>query len=372
MFENADNLTFGFDLQLFAEGEIQGEPVATTTEAIPAVETADNADPRATMSLTDYFSRGQASEDDVTPSTTEPAPETESGGPPDAEPEVTTEPQPPVMDVPDKFKNPDGSVNIDALAKAYINMEQMYPRIKQDPQAVDNMLETNKQLQAQNQELNQKFLTLIETMQAQTAQKEPELSPEEKKAREEAEMEAFWEKYNQNPKQAIMEMVNQAVKPMVEPLHQEMQYRQEVEHWNNQIQAFSQSHADFDEMLPAIREVVAEYGDMLKGRPDAIEIAYNFAKAKQVTSAPEPEPAQPPTVEEMLNDQNVLAQIVQNPAIKKLILEQHVQEIKNNPAPPVIGSQPGGLAPSTEPKDLTNIKTAKEALRAKYAGFRLT
>lgn len=357
--KNADNLIFGIDLQLFSEGT-GGDPgpISDPAPAEPTASVSEN--PRENMSLAEFFNRGQASES--APSNPEPVQE-EPVQPPATE--VNPEPRP-AIDVPDKFKNPDGSVNVEALAKSYLNMEQMYSK-SQNPQQFEALL-------AKNQELEQKFSALINMMQEQNAPKEPEISPEERQAKEEADKERLLELMYENPRMAIKEILEAELAPFRQAQQQEANYRR----FERYLSSAADGKPDFEEMLPHIKEQLLQLGDDVyialeqQGR-NPIEMAYNLAKAGQAGTQPEPtaEPPKAPTVEELTANQEFLAQIAQNPAVKKLILQQHVQELKNNPAPPVIGSQPGGLPPSTEPVDLKNIKTAKEALMAKYRGLTL-
>ncbi|MCK9328029.1 MAG: hypothetical protein M0P69_21215 [Bacteroidales bacterium] len=359
MLENtADNQTcFGINLQLFAEGE-EAAPATETAPAAPVVTdqpAATAPDPRGTQSLTDFLSSRMAGNQETAPV----APV--DGGAPTLEvkPDVTPKAPEPLPDVPDKFKNPDGTVNTAALAKSYVNMEAMYSKQAPQVQQINELQQTVIALQTQ----------IAQQAQAANTQTQ-QVSPEELEAQIEAENEKFWEEYNKNPKQAIAKLVKDAIQPVVEPIQQREVHQQEVAKWHEQVNKFAETHEDFEATLPEMRKVVAEYGDVLTSRPDAVEAAYNLAKARQAIVQPAPvQPQTPPTVDELLKDQDFIAKLTRHPQVKNLVVQQHMQDIKNNPAPPVIGTKPGGLQPSTEALDLKDPKTAKEALKAKYAGF---
>lgn len=360
----ADNLMFGRILSPFYEGDGGTPAGGGTTEPAPAPVTTPDvtpapSEPSQPKSLAEFFQSRLAGnqEPDVKPDVPP------DGGTP--KPDATPKTNEPRLDVPDKFKNTDGSVNVDALVKSYTNMESMYSKQAPQLQKLDELQQTVSALQQQI------------TQQAQAANdqapKEQQLSPEELATQAEAEAEKFWEEYNENPRDAIAKLVRDALKTEMEPLTQKVapiiqreEHQARIDSWAEKVEKFKQGKDDFDNLVPTMKEVIAEYGSVLTSRDDAVEMAYNLAKAKQA-SAP---PAKPATVEDLLNNPEVINKLIQDPKIKNQVLATHMQDIKNNPAPPVIGS--GGVPPSTAPVDLKDVKTAKEALKAKYAGFNLT
>ena len=373
--ESADNQAFAIDLQLFAEGEASA-PVSDAAPAAPVTspEPAEpSSNPRETMSLADYWNKSAASQQDpevppVTPAPIVPEQTPEQLATP---PDVTLNAPEPQYDVPDKFKNVDGSVNIEALAKSYTSMESMYGKQQNTVQQMTELQQTVIALQQQ-----------IATQAQSNVQPDQQLSPEQIQAQAEAENEKFWEEYNANPKQAIANLVKESiessVKPMIEPIMmtqaeqmQAMQHQASVNEWNAKVTDFAKDKADFDDMLPVMREILddPDYGPVIRSGQNAIEVAYNLAKSRQepIQQAPEPVQAPAKTIDELLSDQEFVAKMAQNPTVKNMILQQHMQDIRSNPAPPVIGS--GGIPPSSQPVDLKNMKTAREALKAKYAGM---
>jgi hypothetical protein len=363
LIDNADNPNaFHMDLQLFAEGDPAPAPAADPTPvATPAVEPTPEptapSDPRQTQSLADFFESRKAGN--------EPAPEVAPEVQP-ITPVTTPKPIEPQQDVPDKFKNADGSVNTEAIIKSYTNMESMYSKQQNTVQQMTELQQTVIALQQQ----------IAQQAQA-SAQPEQQLTPEEIEAQAEADNEKFWEAYNTNPKSAIADLVKEAVensvKPMMDPILQERESQQQVAQWDQRIQEFTKDHDDFESVRPAMQEILQSdeaVKQFTQDHPDkGIALLYDLAiaKSKQAPATPEATPA-PKTAEEMMNDPEFVAKFVSNPAVKDMVLKQHMQNLKNNPAPPVIGAQ-GGLPPSTQPVDMTNMKTAAEALKAKYAGI---
>lgn len=347
---------------------------APSTEGVtpnvdPAVTPAPSQNPAERGSLRDWFANRLAGNQEPnnnpvppTPTATNPA----SVIPGQQEP-PKTEPvtEPPALDIPDKFKNVDGSLNAEALIKSYTNMESMYGKQQATLQQMNDLQQTVIGLQQQIVAANQ-------------AKAEPadQLTPEQLEAKLEADKEAFWEAWNENPKKAMQNLINEAIQPVVTPIQQEREFQQQVNAWGDQVSKAASEHEDFHEILPDMQELAKVYGDVLSTREDAVEVLYNLAKANRASS-PEP-PATPepvakvPTMEELLNDKELIAQLTQNPAVKNLIIQQHMAEIKNNSAPPVIGTKPGGQPPSSEPVNLKDPKEAKRALMAKYSGISLT
>jgi hypothetical protein len=360
MFIRADNLTFGRFLTPFLEGDAGTPAGGGTPDPTPPAapeSTPPAPEPSQPKTLAEFFQSRMAG--NATEGETKPDAPTEGGAPkPDATPKAP-EPQP--LDVPDKFKNPDGSIKVDALVKSYTSMESMYGK---QGQQMNELQQTVKALQ-------QQIAQQAQTVNAQ-APKEDQLTPEELQAQAEAEIEKFWEEYNENPREAIAKLVRDAMKTELEPITQkvapiieEKEQQARIDRWAEKVTAAKKDRPDFEAMVPAMKEIIAEYGDLITSREDAVEVAYNLAKAKQAQAAP----AKPSTVEDLLKDPEVLQKLIQDPNIKNQVLAAHIQEIKNNPAPPVIGA--GGVPPSTPPVDLKDMKTAKEALKAKYAGFNL-
>ena len=286
----------------------------------------------------------------------EPTPEQKTG-PKTAPTSKETEPRD--YEIPDKFKNPDGSVNIEAMAKSYVNMESMYGKQQTTVQQVNELQQIVIALQQQ-----------IAQQAQSNAQPADQLTPEEIQAKLEEDNDKFWEIYNENPRQAIADLIKEVVSPIIEPVQQSFQQQQQVQEWSKQISAFEKDHADFYDLLPDIKGIIDANKEYFDTHENGLQLAYDIAKSKKTDNV-QPQLQPPPTAEDLLKDPNFIAKITSDPAIKNAILQQHMQDLKNNGAPPVVGSQGTGLPSTTVPVDLKDPKTAKEALKAKYAGVKL-
>lgn len=342
-----------------------------TPNADPIVTPAPSQNPSERGNLGDWFASRLAGNQEpnnnpVQPTVTNPAPQPGQQEPPITAP-AQPAPQTPAFEIPDKFKGPDGNLDVDKLMKSYTNMESMYGRQVKQLDMIPELQQTIIALQQQIAAVNQ----------AKANPAQPQLTPEELQAKQEADAEAFFENFNKNPLQALKQMISETVNPVLEPFQKQQEFQQQVSAWDAQLKSVSEANEDFYDYLPAIQELSKKYGDVLSSRDDAIQVLYNMAKAQNTNAAPAtPAPAEPvakvPTVEELLNNKELVAQLTQNPAVKNLILQQHMAEIKNNPTPPVIGTKPGGQPPSSEPVNLKDPKEAKRALMAKYSGISLT
>jgi hypothetical protein len=272
------------------------------------------------------------------------------------EPPQTTPTEPRNNYIPDKFRAADGSLNSDALLKSYVNMESMFG--KQSTQ-MNDLQQTVIALQQQ----------IVQQAQS-NAQPEDQLTPEEIQAKLEEDNDKFWEIYNENPRQAIADLIKEVVSPIIEPVQQSFQQQQQVQEWSKQISAFEKDHADFYDLLPDIKGIIDANKEYFDTHENGLQLAYDIAKSKKPDNV-QPQLQPPPTAEDLLKDPNFIAKITSDPAIKNAILQQHMQELKNNGAPPVVGSLGTGLPSTTVPVDLKDPKTAKEALKAKYAGVKL-
>ena len=362
-FTTADNLTPWRNLQLLAEDT--GVPSGAAPAATPATEPAAPAtEPPAPQTLAEFLQGRMAGEpnkvDPVTPpAATEPAPAAPVGGAP------TPAPVTPDIIVPDKFKNPDGSVNVEAMAKSYINMEQLYSK-SQNPQQFAELKETNQQLQE-----------LVATLKSQNEPAKPQMTPEQIQAQKEAEVDRLADlqmndpiAYRDEMAKMISEQVLSTINPRIEPLVEHHNESEQVKAFSDQLDTiynakYKDKPEEFEALLPEMRSILLELGDdFYASAKNPVEIAHNLALGRRANTAPAA-----PTVEELLNNPDFVAKFTQNPAVKKIVVQQHMEDIKNNPTPPVMGA--GGLPPSTAPVDLKDPKKAKEALMAKYAGVSL-
>lgn len=286
------------------------------------------------------------------------------------------EPQEPEFQIPDKFKNPDGTPNIAAMAKSYAELEKVlgeqgnklgqFSRIAQENQMLKTYI-----LQAQAQQQQQQ--------QAQQPQSPPqpepkfpwevEMTPEEREKFHEEFLEdpvAALTKRDQQTAQAIeykfQKMLEQVVNPLT-PIIQEHQFRQEVQNYTNRLMALAEQNPDIYEVKPTMEVIAGMLGKealraMEQSGQDPLQVVYEAAKKLH-----KPAQAAPPSPEQLLSDQNFRQQIIQNPDIKNEILKSHVQSVQQNKPPQLLGSQPGGTPAATPPIAPKNVREAGAVLR---------
>ena len=344
--------------------EVNPEPVqqpgAPETPAEPAPQTYEPGDrsPELLAKLLDGAEPGELFGQPAEPT-------------PDTPPAPGNEPPQPIpapeFQVPDKFKNPDGTLNTDALVKSYSGLEKKLGEQGQSLGQMQQLAEQNQQMQAYIQQVQQ-----IAAAQPQPQQQlvddtpkfpwEVEMTPEEK--------EAWQEKFYEDPiaaqaerdKQTIkamehrtQQMLQQALEPFT-PIVQQHQYQQQVNGFQEQIAQFTQDaqHADFFDLQPQMQQVIQKYGDSVVSLPNAVEVLYTMAKGMT-----EPPPA-PPTPEQMLQEPEYRQKILSDQSLRNEILKGYVEQVKQGQPPVTIGSQPGGAqvaTPSEKPRSVREAST---------------
>lgn len=347
---------FKFDLQLFAENsepattEPQGEEqVATETSTEQAFDYENATRDQRLEAVSRFF--------------TEPEPAVESpaeGQQANPESQEPTEPGPtgePSVEIPEKFLNPDGTPNIDALVKSYINAEK-------------KIGEQGNKIGQQNQRVQELMFKLqqIEQMQAQQTQ-QPQDEPGSEQ--EEFNSDQWFEKFYENPKEALQELfqgtVIDAISPQLqrlEPVLQHFQQQQERSYWEGRVEEVQQKYSDFDNYREKAAEILQQQPAEFLNLPNAIEAAYLMAKAEVLDA----EKASQPKIEDMLKDPNFLQQLSQNPDLQKIVLKTYSEQIKQEPKPAMIGSHPGSAAPATPPPEIRSVKDATRAFKSYLMG----
>lgn len=345
-----------FDLQLFAENsepattEPQGEEqVATETSTEQAFDYENATRDQRLEAVSRFF--------------TEPEPAVESpaeGQQANPESQEPTEPGPtgePSVEIPEKFLNPDGTPNIDALVKSYINAEK-------------KIGEQGNKIGQQNQQVQELMFKLqqIEQMQAQQTQ-QPQDEPGSEQ--EEFNSDQWFEKFYENPKEALQELfqgtVIDAISPQLqrlEPVLQHFQQQQERSYWEGRVEEVQQKYSDFDNYREKAAEILQQQPAEFLNLPNAIEAAYLMAKAEVLDA----EKASQPKIEDMLKDPNFLQQLSQNPDLQKIVLKTYSEQIKQEPKPAMIGSHPGSAAPATPPPEIRSVKDATRAFKSYLMG----
>lgn len=304
-----------------------------------------------------------------------PAPQPAEQTPPTTPAPEGTPPPPaePRFQIPDKFLNPDGTPNIEAMAKSYTQLERAFGD-------QGNKLGTVTQLLQEIATKGQPPAQAAPPAEPQPAEEIPkfpwevEMTPEEReKALEEYyadPLEAQAKRDQQTIKameHRIAKTVENALKPLA-PVVERQQHEAEVTHYTGQLQAFAQTHADVQEVLPAMTLVAEAIGPnaikaMEKAGQNPLEAIYNAAKGLH-----RPPPPPPPTPEQLIADPNYRQKIVADPNIKNEILKGQMEAAQAGAPPPVIGAQLGGIPPAAPAE---HAGSAKEAGRmaAKFFGL---
>lgn len=254
-----------------------------------------------------------------------------------AEPPAEPAPTEPRFEIPDKFKNPDGSINNEAILKSYMGMEKV-------------LGEQGNKLGLYERQLQEAAQIIQQFQQPQTppAPAEPAPPPEPEWAA--PTMDEYYEdplgtvnKLLEKQAKDMMNQFKESLKPLT-PVVQKHQYESEVQIYSNRLAEFAQANPDIMDILPEMQTI----GEML-GREaikaleasgkDPIQLMYNTAKSLH-------KPA-PPSPDQLLKDQGFRQKILSDETIKNEFLKSHVQAVKGGAPPPVIGSQPGGMPPAT-------------------------
>ncbi len=319
------------DLQLFGE-----EPTETSDAPVEPVE----SQPQATQeeeptyeSLAEFLEQYESDE----PMVEEP---TEM---PEEAPEGKTAEEQMILG---KFKTQED------LVDAYQEAERRISAYGQDGAKARQDLE---QLRGQVSQL-QSFLTQQRYRQAQQPQ---QFQPTEEEI---AEQNQKWlDKFYEDPLNALNEEVEKRVKKAVEPMQRDYQVQQAQRRYQQQVEEARQKYPDFDDLQPQMQDIVKEQGQYIASLPNAVEAIYGMAKARVPQS-------QPQDTESLLQNEEVRQRILKDEGIKKAILQQYAQEVKQKQPPPVMGKQSGEPA-SAPPEQIYSTKDAKKASLSFFQRF---
>lgn len=185
-------------------------------------------------------------------------------------------------------------------------------------------------------------------------QAQPELSTNVEEWNEDT-----WQQFYDKPQNIIGNLVQQEIQKFAsEKLDPILQERQ----WNNEIQTMFDNHADFDQYIGTVQELVTNYPDRYADRPGGLEEAYYRAKA----TANDVNPAQ------LAQDPQFLQQYVyNNPQVQQQVVGQYFQQKQQTNAqiPTTMGRGAGGFTPQTPDASPTTLKEASRGF-LKQLGYR--
>lgn len=367
--KNADNPTIPtvpYNLQMFALPQSEVAPVAPETGVEPTGEPAggEPSGEQKPASFEELWNKH-------TGASTEQNPE------PAAEPMGEPEPSAPATpewanNLPDKFKNADGTVNYESLANSYLNLEPELTRKSTE------LAQLRQQMQGQPQQQPQQ-------QPAQRApQGQPEYSPEQMTQIGEQVLDGLLDPSKTLQtlsgiiNMAVGEALQNSIMPKIAPVLENYEHNQSVNEWSRQITQLAQANPDVEKLVPVMAEILDEpvigpngqpmtmqgpngpvpvtTGDYLATMPNGVQMAYNLAKARQAQNLRSPE--------DMLKDSAFWTKAAEHPEIRKMVLTANAKEIytNNQKVPTVIGSTPAGAPPATPPTKPTNAQEAGQGV----------
>lgn len=284
--------------------------------------------------------------------------------------------------IPDKFKNSDGSLNTESLMKSYIGMEKVLgeqgnklgqmsqlqtqlqqleevvqrvaaakfePVQKAEPEGTSAAIQGQQDQQQGQQQGQQQQKGLLDIENLPTEQKEKLLEEYYEDPL------SFLSKTLSQQTKLIRESIVQSIAPAIAPVVEKYQADRELEMYNQQIAEFTAEgqHPDFHDLIPQMSEIVNKYGyESITKLPNPIEALYTMAKGMQPDASPLPTP------EQLISNPEYRAKILSDPGIIAEIRKNYVQEVKNGSPPQVIGTQPGGTVPATASEKPRSVREA--------------
>ncbi len=286
----------------------------------------------------------------------------------------------PQAQVPQKFMNPDGTLNQEALLQSYSFLEE---KLGQQGNQLGQMSELAQQNQQYQQQLGQlsNYVQQIQAhllqqqqaaqqVQPQAGQAPPQMTEEDIREMNERFTESFYE----NPQDTLDNFVRerwenyqqeflQRLQPLLAPVLKDYGQRQAMQSMAREADALKASlpEGEFDNMRPYMNKVVQDQAHVLDNLPPQIkkwDYIYQQAKAIQAQEQMAEMQDKMKSPEEWLSDPEFQQKIMANPQIQQLFTQSQIEAIKNNRPPTVIGNQPTGQAPAAPPQGVKTIKDA--------------
>ena len=184
------------------------------------------------------------------------------------------------------------------------------------------------------------------------------------------------DKIYEKPSEVIMEVAQKLIDrqkaEIMKPI-QEMQTQLEAERQqvaaerqqhnadiarDTSLTSFQETHANFDQCKVAMGEYLSSLPDgieQIMNNDQLLAMAYDAVQGKAAQSQP--------SIEEKLNDDNYLKELAQNPKLQEMIIKSHVASVsQKNQAPPVLGTTSViGQAPGLEPSVPQTLKESGAA-----------
>jgi hypothetical protein len=212
-----------------------------------------------------------------------------------------------------------------------------YSELNRTYQTTNQRVRELEQMNQQYQAMMQQFQNQQQLAQQAQAQPEPVIDIE-------AQREAFMDRFYDNPMEAIGELIASKVNPVIQPITQEKQFQADVA-------AMEDRFTDFRDTMPAMRDLLNEMPHL---GDQGLETLYYVAKGRTAQAAPTPD--------QLMQDPAFIQQVLGNEQIRNQAVQQYMAQRQqtNQQIPMVIGSQPGGQAPSAPENRPTSIREASK------------
>jgi hypothetical protein len=216
--------------------------------------------------------------------------------------------------------------------------------IHKDYSELNRTYQTTNQRVRELEQMNQQYQAMVQQFQQAQQFQAPQAPAPEPAVDLEAQREAFMDKFYENPLQAIQDLVSSQVNPVLQPITQEKQFQTDV-------QAMEGRYSDFRDLMPAMRDLL---GEMPHLGDQGLETLYLVAKGKTAQAAPTPD--------QLMQDPAFIQQILSNEQIRNQAVQQYMAQRQqtNQQIPVVMGSQPGGQAPSMPENKPQSIREASK------------
>lgn len=179
----------------------------------------------------------------------------------------------------------------------------------------------------------------------------------------EAQNEQIRQQFENNPAEFVKSIQEQAkqqamqeVQSKYEPIIQQTQQLNNRLSWQDQVRQFTSQNPDAVKALPEITQVLQE-NPALMGTQDPLGTAYRLAMSNKLMANGNP-------IDSMLANDEYKAQLLQNPQLREMIIQEYQQGLNNGNGqvvPPMMGNQGGTSIPASTGEQPNNLKEASQS-----------
>lgn len=179
----------------------------------------------------------------------------------------------------------------------------------------------------------------------------------------EAQNEQIRQQFETNPAEFVKSIQEQAkqqamqeVQSKYEPIMQQTQQLNNRLSWQDQVRQFTSQNPDAAKALPEITQVLQE-NPALMGTQDPLGTAYRLAMSNKLMANGNP-------IDSMLANDEYKAQLLQNPQLREMIIQEYQQGLNNGngqAVPPMMGNQGGTSIPASTGEQPANLKEASQS-----------